>query len=110
MLVKQPLIARPVSSTPMSSVFSQLTNSMMSGLAAGSPTAPVPPIKDLSTSLASTLDFQNNCMSLPTYPPQQLEASSAALSSSPLEFLESLSSSLGASTADSPGLRQWRSH
>ena len=103
MMVKQPPIARPVSSTPMSSVFSQLTNSMKSGLALGSPTAPVPPIKDLSTSLASTLDFQNNCMNHTNYPPQQLEASSAVLSSSPLEFLESLSSSVGASTALASG-------
>ena len=96
MLVKQPPIARPVASTPtaMSSVFSQLTNSVMSGLTAASPTAPIP-IKDLSCSLASSLDFQNNCMTIPSYSPQQVEATSSGLSSSPLEFLESLSSSVG---------------
>merc|ERR1719500_1132877 len=87
MLVKQPPIARPVASTPMamSSVFSQLTNSVMSGLTAASPTAPIP-IKDLSCSLASSLDFQNNCMNIPSYSPQQLEAAGSGLSSSPLEF------------------------
>jgi len=53
------------------------------------------PIKDLSCSLASSLDFQNNCMSIPSYSPQQLETAGSALSSSPLEFLESLSSSVG---------------
>merc|ERR1719435_156710 len=86
MLVKQPPIARPVASTPMamSSVFSQLTNSVMSGLTAASPTAPIP-IKDLSCSLASSLDFQNNCMSIPSYSPQQLESTGSGLSSSPLE-------------------------
>merc|ERR1719480_57970 len=96
MLMKQPPIARPVASTPtaMSSVFSQLTNSVMSGLTAASPTAPIP-IKDLSCSLASSLDFQNNCMSIPSYSPQQLETAGSGLSSSPLEFLESLSSSVG---------------
>jgi len=96
MLVKQPPIARPVASTPsaMSSVFSQLTNSVMSGLTSASPTAPIP-IKDLSSSLASSLDFQNNCMSIPGYSPQQLEAAGSGLSTSPLEFLESLSSSVG---------------
>lgn len=96
MLVKQPPIARPVTSTPtaMSSVFSQLTNSVMSGLTAASPTAPIP-IKDLSCSLASSLDFQNNCMSIPSYSPQQLETAGSGLSSSPLEFLESLSSNVG---------------
>merc|ERR1719354_1383660 len=96
MLVKQPPIARPMTSTPtaMSSVFSQLTNSVMSGLTAASPTAPIP-IKDLSCSLASSLDFQNNCMSIPSYSPQQLETAGSGLSSSPLEFLESLSSSVG---------------
>jgi len=102
MLVKQPPIARPVASTPMamSSVFSQLTNSVMSGLTAASPTAPIP-IKDLSCSLASSLDFQNNCMSIPSYSPQQLESTGSGLSSSPLEFLESLSSSVGPSSLSS---------
>merc|ERR1719480_757273 len=98
MLMKQPPIARPVASTPtaMSSVFSQLTNSVMSGLTAASPTAPIP-IKDLSCSLASSLDFQNNCMSIPSYSPQQLETAGSGLSSSPLEFLESLTTSVGGS-------------
>merc|ERR1719158_908555 len=65
-ITKQPPIARPIStaSTSMSSVFSQLSNSVMSGLAAVSSTntsgGGMVVNKDVVSNIASSLDLQNN--------------------------------------------------
>jgi len=100
-LAKQPPIARPLSvsgssPTSLSSVFSQLSNSVMAGLSASSSSqasgaAPMVP-KDVTSSmpLPVSMDFQNNYMA---FPPVNLEHA-PALSTSPLEFLESLTSTV----------------
>ena len=105
--IKQPPIARPITvhptSTAMTSVFSQLSNSVMSGLTATSPPKsaanvncqllPKDPAMTIATSLSSSLDFQNNYLNMAaSFPPQQLDHNGSALSSSPLGFLEKLTS------------------
>ena len=96
-ITKQPPIARPIStvSTSMSSVFSQLSNSVMSGLAAVSSTNPSggQVNKDVVSTIASSLDLQNNVY-MSGYQDQK-----SSLSSSPLDFLESLTSIVPASSS-----------
>merc|ERR1719312_1937915 len=94
---KQPPIARPVNPSSLSSVFSQLSNSVMSGLTATSiSTSPTQTMsnqvisKDLANNISASLDFQNNYMAS-TFN-SQLENNGSSLSSSPLEFFENLSS------------------
>merc|ERR1719308_612294 len=93
---KQPPIARPVNPNSLSSVFSQLSNSVMSGLTATSiSTSPTQTMsnqvisKDLANNISASLDFQNNYMAS-TFN-SQLENNGSSLSSSPLEFFENLS-------------------
>jgi len=93
---KQPPIARPVNPSSLSSVFSQLSNSVMSGLTATSiSTSPTQTMsnqvisKDLANNISASLDFQNNYMAS-TFS-NQMENNGSSLSSSPLEFLENLS-------------------
>merc|ERR1719322_650669 len=66
---KQPPIARPVNPSSLSSVFSQLSNSVMSGLTATSiSTSPTQTMsnqvisKDLANNISASLDFQTNSM------------------------------------------------
>merc|ERR1719188_164495 len=96
-ITKQPPIARPIStaSTSMSSVFSQLSNSVMSGLAAVSSVNTSGGLvnKDVVSTIASSLDLQNNVY-MSGYQDQK-----SSLSSSPLDFLESLTSSVPASSS-----------
>merc|ERR1719312_707527 len=96
-ITKQPPIARPIStaSTSMSSVFSQLSNSVMSGLAAVSSTNPSGGLvnKDVVSTIASSLDLQNNVY-MSGYQDQK-----SSLSSSPLDFLETLTSIVPASSS-----------
>ena len=96
-ITKQPPIARPIStaSTSMSSVFSQLSNSVMSGLAAVSSTNTSGGLvnKDVVSTIASSLDLQNNVY-MSGYQDQK-----SSLSSSPLDFLESLTSIVPASSS-----------
>ena len=100
---KQPPIARPMSAsgaspTTLSSVFSQLSNSVMAGLSATTVSsshavgaAPLVP-KDVTANMAPvSMDFQNNYMAFPSV---NMEHTVPAMSTSPLEFLESLTSSV----------------
>ena len=105
---KQPPIARPSMSPPgatpnMSKVFSQLSNSVMwsgrasqnngvvSTTAAGA--GPLVPREATNTSqVPVNLDLQNNYLSTSITPPT-LEQTALSLSTSPLEFLETLATS-----------------
>ena len=89
---KQPPIARPLpvstlptSQTPQSSVFSQFSNSVMSGL-----TASVTSNNSGQLQLPS-YDFQNNFMSSVFPPTSQSADHSLGTSTSPMELLENLS-------------------